>query len=278
MATIRSLAGPLELLLDPARLCQAFFVLSAAAVLAVAATPPSARGLLTQYGARNSTPTKNGGAQTEAEVDRFTRFIGWATSIGHVPHSWFMHFYVLSVSSSIFWAQQYAYSGTILESLAKVQTAQSSAPSMTLHQVQLTWLLMALQGARRLYECMFVMPASSSKMWIVHWLLGCAYYLIMGISVWIEGSSESKRYRLALSDRIYVVQVPFYNPIDYPLICSQSLPRSWLGCRFSCWRGQCNILVTSTWRDSKNTLSPKQACSNTWSVHIIRVNAYFTSH
>ena len=37
---------------------------------------------------------------------------------------------------------------------------------------------------------MFGKP-STSKMWFVHWLLGIAFYLAVGVSVWIEGAGKS---------------------------------------------------------------------------------------
>lgn len=176
--------------LAPSHLCQIAFVLAAAGVLAVAATPPSARGLLTQYGARQSTGKRGGeGKDGSPETDTFTSLITWVTSVGKLPHSWFIHFYVVSVSSSIFWAAQYACDGSILNFIAEYQVARSSA-SMTMNQVILVWFLMGMQGVRRMYECLFIIRPSSSEMWIVHWLLGNAYYLGINASVWIEGSSE----------------------------------------------------------------------------------------
>ncbi|KAI1861608.1 hypothetical protein JX265_009575 [Neoarthrinium moseri] len=208
-----ALLQSLDPFLEPARLCQAFFVLGAAAVLAVAATPASARGLLTQYGARDSAGSKDDGNEG-SEPDSFTRFIGWITSMGKVPHSWFVHFYILSVSSSVFWAAQYLCRGSIMEGMARYQTARGST-SMTVNQVILVWFLMAMQGTRRLYECLFVMRASSSGMWIVHWALGCAYYLCIGISVWIEGSAcilESDRWSLhpSLPSANTIIGVPLF--------------------------------------------------------------------
>lgn len=191
MVTIESIFEALDFFPEPARLCQTFFLLSASAVLVVAATPPSTRGLLTQYGARSSSPAQKTKEQIEAgNANKFTNLIRSVTSVGNVPHSWFIHFYILSVANSFFWALQYACNGTVLETIAKHQTARNPGPSMTLRQVQLTWFLMATQGARRLYECLFVMRASSSKMWVIHWLLGCAYYLCIGVAVWVEGAGE----------------------------------------------------------------------------------------
>ncbi|KAK6208189.1 hypothetical protein LQW54_007098 [Pestalotiopsis sp. IQ-011] len=190
MDRVAWLAESLDPLLEPALLCQVCFITAASGVLAVAATPRSACALLTQYGARSSSPGE------ENKTDEPTKprgllidLISWVTSFGQVPHSWFIHFYVLSVLSSVFWAAQYLYGGAILTVLCEYQVARRSAPTMNIQQVQLVWLLMALQGTRRLYECFYVLrTTSSSKMWFVHWLLGCAYYLGIGVAVWIEGS------------------------------------------------------------------------------------------
>lgn len=194
MATLgaASLGRPFEALLDrlsPAALCQAFFVLAAAGVLAVAATPPSARRLLLEYGPRQSAsgaPKPPGGGD---DAGPFTRLVGWATSVGKVPHSWFIHFYVLSVLSSIFWALQFVTQGPVLNAVTRAQARHATA-SMTVNQVFLAWLLMFMQGARRLYEYLTIIKPSASRMWVVHWLLGTSYYFCMGISVWIEGAES----------------------------------------------------------------------------------------
>lgn len=35
---------------------------------------------------------------------------------------------------------------------------------------------------------MLAKKPSASKMWFVHWLLGIAFYVTVGIAVWIEGA------------------------------------------------------------------------------------------
>jgi 3-oxo-5-alpha-steroid 4-dehydrogenase 3 len=205
MSTVEGVLGSIGSYLaplSPSHLCQLSFALAAAGVLAVAATPPSARGLLTQYGARQSTGRRDGdGKGGNPETDAFTSLISWVTSVGKLPHSWFIHFYILSVASSIFWAVQYISNGSILRFIAEYQVARSSA-SMTINQVILAWFLMGMQGARRLYECLFVLRPSASEMWIVHWLVGIAYYLGINASVWIEGSSKNQTaYRFHMLDK-----------------------------------------------------------------------------
>lgn len=194
--------------LSSATICQLFYVLSAAAVLAIAVVPDSAQQLLTQYGARSSGNTSGPAPpqnhdDTGRELNKsigglFVRFIAWLTSKGKVPHSWFIHFYILSLSCTVFWAIQFIARGTVLQHIARNQIS-NSVSSMTLGQVILVWFLMGLQGARRLYEYMAVLRPSSSRMWIVHWLLGNAFYLCTSVSIWVEGSSKPQRCLRGLS-------------------------------------------------------------------------------
>ncbi|KAI0016701.1 hypothetical protein F4780DRAFT_758372 [Xylariomycetidae sp. FL0641] len=188
--------------LSPSALCQIFYVTAAAGVLAVAVTPESAQRLLTQYGARSSSPASkkpNDQAKEPKEPKEHSqsatqslsiRFISLITSVGNVPHSWFIHFYIVSLSCSIFWAMQYVYHGRILDYIARNEARRSSSSAMTNGQVVIVWSLMCMQGGRRLYECLTVLRPSSSKMWIAHWLLGNAFYLCTSIAIWIEGSKS----------------------------------------------------------------------------------------
>ncbi|KAI1752924.1 hypothetical protein F4782DRAFT_530039 [Xylaria castorea] len=183
--------------LSPAHICQLFYVLSAAAVLAVAAVPHTAQQLLTRYGARSSRNTSastssEGRKESGRELDDndlgpLFRLISCLTSVGQIPHSWFIHFYILSLSCTIFWAIQFVMNGTVLELIVKSQLARCTS-SMTMGQVVLVWVLMGLQGARRLYEYLAVLQPSSSSMWIIHWLLGNGFYLCTSVSIWVEGS------------------------------------------------------------------------------------------
>ncbi|KAI0530143.1 hypothetical protein GGR58DRAFT_261963 [Xylaria digitata] len=184
---------------NPAQLCQLFYVLSAAAVLMVAAVPDAAQRLLTQYGARSSdNPSDSPASQSRKDPGResddgkaglFSQFISRLTSVGKVPHSWFIHFYILSLLCTVFWAIQFVTHGRVLHLIVMNQLSKSE-PSMTLGQVILVWCLMGLQGARRLYEYVAVLRPSSSRMWIIHWLLGNAFYLCTSVSIWVEGSGS----------------------------------------------------------------------------------------
>ncbi|KAI1393458.1 uncharacterized protein F4822DRAFT_13814 [Hypoxylon trugodes] len=172
---------------SPAAYCQLFYVLAAATVLAIAATPESIQSLLTGYGARSL--NANGEEGKQASNGPLVRIISWVTSVGKVPHSWFMHFYLLSLSCSAFWMLQFLYHGSALEFIVRNQAPSEKTP-MSINQVILAWVLMSLQGGRRLYEYVAVMRSSSSKMWIIHWLLGMAFYFCTNISIWLEGSGK----------------------------------------------------------------------------------------
>lgn len=185
--------------LSPAQICQLFYVLSAAAVLAVAAVPDRAQQLLTQYGARSSkSPIRPASTLSRKDTGQdfqgsnagsLFRFVSWLTSVGKIPHAWFIHFYILSISCTVFWAIQFITHGAVLALIVENQGSKRT-PSMTLGQVVLVWFLMGLQGARRLYEYLAVLRPSSSRMWIIHWLLGNAFYLCTSVSIWVEGSSK----------------------------------------------------------------------------------------
>ncbi|KAI8966848.1 hypothetical protein F5Y11DRAFT_343217 [Daldinia sp. FL1419] len=195
--------------ISPASYCQLFYVFAAVTVLAIAAAPESIQRLLTQYGARSSAAGTSNGDEGERTHDGvLISVIAWATSVGKVPHSWFIHFYILSISCSVFWAAQFFTRGRILEWIVGNQ-ARSGETSMSINQVAIVWVLMSLQGARRLYEYITVIRPSPSKMWIVHWLLGVSYYFFTGISIWIEGSRS-----IQSSDRrFFTVETPSIRTI-----------------------------------------------------------------
>jgi 3-oxo-5-alpha-steroid 4-dehydrogenase 3 len=172
----------------PAQCCQAIFLLAAGGVLAVAVMPRDARTLLMNYGARKAqttpadAPPKNG-----SDRGRLLSLIDTITSWTQVPHSWFGAFYVVSLACSIFWLVQYLGDGAMLRFIASRQAA-AQQPSATSGQVVLSWFMMFLQGARRVFEHLTIMKPSNSTMWVVHWLLGLLFYLSISVSIWVEGS------------------------------------------------------------------------------------------
>lgn len=181
---------------SPAELCQTFFIVSAGSILVTQVLPDDMRKAVLDYGARRVPQSKDGkaaGQKAEVEAPK-EGFLDKVTSFGQVPHKWFIHFYVTSVSWSIFWGWQYLSKGSVMRALAELQhqsAVHSRSPEVGITGTLVAWLLMSSQGARRLSECLFVLKPGSSRMWFVHWALGLVYYTALGISVWIQGSGES---------------------------------------------------------------------------------------
>lgn len=133
-----------------------------------------------------------------------------------VPHSYFTQFYITSVASSIFWAAQLVWRGRIFHAIASRVSEEHSQQSMALTQVLICWILLAIQGSRRLWESFIFAKPSTSKMSIAHWLLGLGFYLAAGVAIWIEGSGTQ-----ALSS------FPRVKVVDFGLtILSRSQERS----------------------------------------------------
>lgn len=176
--------GPIEWfveslhLLSPAQYCQAFYVLCTATVLFIHALPNDLRNVLLEYGPRQQNPARQN--KLAALIDSV-----------QVPHSWFLHFYLASFGLSLFWAWQYHTQGEYLTRIAQAQVnTQSVGRSMDISQVFIAWGMMTAQGGRRLYESLFVTKAGKSPMSGVHWVVGLAYYAVMSVTIWIEGSGE----------------------------------------------------------------------------------------
>ncbi|TGO79781.1 hypothetical protein BELL_0023g00240 [Botrytis elliptica] len=167
--------------MDPRTICAAFFILGTTVDLG-GTLIPSFRQHVMNYGSRGFTPNPEKSTSPHSKTTRLFEYVG---SI-QVPHTWFTHYYIVSVASSIFWAFQIITRGPAFRLLASY-SQQDATKSMTVNQVTLAWTLMALQGSRRVYESLTLTKPSQSKMWIGLWAIGIAYYLFMGISVWIEG-------------------------------------------------------------------------------------------
>lgn len=109
-----------------------------------------------------------------------------------VPHSFFTHFYIVSFSASLFWLHQLYTRGAALQWIASFGSTTllpTSGNSMILGQVWLLWVLLFIQGTRRLVESYVFSKSSKSTMHIAHWLIGLAFYVADSIAIWVEGMS-----------------------------------------------------------------------------------------
>ena len=135
---------------------------------------------------------KDGSTQGRAGKDLRTgplsKLLDWIETI-QVPHGAFQHFYVISVLSSSFWGFQIFSQGTLLKVICHAQK-DDSRRSTSINQIVLVWSMMTVQGVRRLFESYSVTKHSESRMWFVHWCMGVAFYLAMGVAIWIEGAGK----------------------------------------------------------------------------------------
>ncbi|KAG9246391.1 3-oxo-5-alpha-steroid 4-dehydrogenase-like protein [Calycina marina] len=169
--------------MGPATLCIAFFTLGAAVDIG-GTLSPTFRTKIMNYGSRNETSSP--AAAQERPTSMFGKLFDTVASM-QVPHSWFIHYYIVSGISSLFWGYQIFTGGKVFQFL--VSYTDQSTSGMTFNQVVLAWTFMTTQGTRRLYECVTLTKPSQSRMWIGLWAIGMLYYVFMGISVWIEGTA-----------------------------------------------------------------------------------------
>lgn len=188
----------------PLQWIQAFYLAAAGGIAALQGLPSSVRSNLMDYGARKSPGTEgtkkmdktdSGKQQKEDSEDVLAKLI----KATQVPHSWFWHFYAFSMLGSAFWAWQFVTQGRAMRVLIGGQNqgkAVEAADPDALGRVVVAWTMMALQGSRRLYECVAVTKPGSSPMLAVHWLMGLMFYGVMGVSIWIESSGKFIQYWL----------------------------------------------------------------------------------
>ena len=172
--------------MDPALLCKIFFSCGTAIDLGGAIIPPFRHHIMNYGSRRTLSSTKT--TATPTEQQKLSKLLSRVASF-QVSHTWFTHYYIVSVASSLFWAWQILTRGRAFQLLA-AHSQSASSGSMSVNQVLLAWSMMSIQGGRRLYESLTFTKPSQSKMWFGLWLIGIAYYIFMGVSVWIEGIRE----------------------------------------------------------------------------------------
>ncbi|CAL5867322.1 uncharacterized protein PFLUO_LOCUS1537 [Penicillium psychrofluorescens] len=167
--------------MDAVDALRSFFVLAAATTISVS-IPSSLRSRFLVYGPRAKTETTPPSRPSSGLLDYLATW--------RVPHSYFAQFYIASLLSSLFWAWQLLTKGTAFLEIASRVSPEHLAHSMSVHQVVVCWILVTLQGARRVWESYAFSKPSSSQMWVVHWILGLCFYLATAVAIWIEGSGQ----------------------------------------------------------------------------------------
>ena len=121
------------------------------------------------YGSRATSPSEPASRNTSTFLDPLLDCL----ASFQVPHNYFTHFYILSISCSLFWGwQQWDF-------------ALKSRPAY------MAWILMLIQGSRRFLESYFFTSQSKSKMWLGHHMLGLIFYLTINVAVWIDEHAGS---------------------------------------------------------------------------------------
>jgi len=177
---------------------RAFYILSSLIILCVRLIPPF-RDRFLAYGARDPGVT-HGENRATTQSSLALQVLNYV-AIWKVPHSWFVHFYIVSVLSSI----------------ACFSISHSGSQSNFLDLATFSSILMLVQGTRRLLECLFVTKPSSSRMWIGHYAIGLAFYIVTNIAIRIEACREDQPKTRPLSDR-WLLLVGFWTPKT--LICT----------------------------------------------------------
>ena len=150
-----------------------------------------------------STPFLGGERKAEAGVENETPSKNFITSLldsiaeWQVPHDWFWTFYALSVSLSAFWPGEALWLRGPLYTLVRDHVPLAER-TMSFEQVQITWLMLLVQGCRRLYESLvlvdweeFGADKKQSMMFGGHWLLGLWFYTLTSVAIWVEGTRKT---------------------------------------------------------------------------------------
>ena len=165
---------------------RAFYLLSSFAILTVGRVPALADSFLA-YGARSEQEV-NEDNEKSAKQNRPLVGIKLLDCLATftVPHTWFKHFYVFSLSCSLVLCSMFYY-------LDYVEAAVLQGQNLDI--AVFCSLLMLLQGSRRLLECIYVTRPGSSRMWIGHYAIGLAFYFVTNIAVWVDHVKPTGNFR-----------------------------------------------------------------------------------
>ncbi|KFX90589.1 hypothetical protein O988_08124 [Pseudogymnoascus sp. VKM F-3808] len=210
--------------MDPVQILRNLYLLASTLLVSFNVVPSLQQRFL-KYGARaNKVKDEHGKPVQEPESGgRLSHFMDLLASFS-VPHSWFTHFYITSVASSVFWAIQVARKGLVFRFLAELHLDNSAnEPSMAIDQVVLVWALMAVQGTRRLYECITLTKPTTSRMGAPAYLLGVVFYLAMGVVVWVEGIPSILANDISFQSLATMIQPSIKTAIGVPLFLLGSI-------------------------------------------------------
>ncbi|KAK3723520.1 hypothetical protein LTR37_001772 [Vermiconidia calcicola] len=192
---------------------------AALAVILVAVTP-SLRDRLLAYGARTSSRPLSSAEKEKKQDQAKQKGVSSSNVVSiildeiaswEVPHDWFWTFYFMSLSLCTFWPGEALYlKGPLYGVVAQYTRTMTS--TMSFEQVKITWIMMLVQGGRRLYECLtltegeeesFGSSRPASMMFAGHWVLGMLFYSALSVAFWIEGIPALEAHQLSFRDLIF---------------------------------------------------------------------------
>jgi 3-oxo-5-alpha-steroid 4-dehydrogenase 3 / polyprenol reductase len=189
-------------------LIRSFYLLSASAILFVRFVPPL-RDRFLNYGARQAPQEGRSGPDTHRSST--IRLLDSLAGL-KVSHSRFSDFYSLSLVCLAFWTSRIYLRWTVSKvSLASVLEMKQDCKPIRL---ALSFLLLAIQSLRRLYECLRLSKPSksSSTMWVGHYLIGLAFYFFVNIAIFVDqfhSKDDSPEFKPLISDMDKII-----SPVD----------------------------------------------------------------
>ena len=134
------------------------------------------------------------GKTTNANLNRLVRLI-------QVPKAWFLHFYIFAVFFMAFLLSMVIKVVVLSEDLPQYMsifldffTNESRIAGTTPEGILLAMILLNIQCARRLYECLYINVNSGSKMNILHYIVGFAHYFCTGVGYISESPGFSSHF------------------------------------------------------------------------------------
>lgn len=162
---------------------RSFYIFASYAIIIVRFIP-DLRFRFLDYGARSSKsskPQKKDDSVFPTWVrDQVDPLLDTAADIT-VPHNWFSHFYVVSTVCTAFWMSVLVREGQV--GLFGRRTWYRNIWQL---RTAICMVLLQVQGLRRLFESLVVAKSSKSRMWIGHYLIGLAFYLVTNVAIWLE--------------------------------------------------------------------------------------------
>ena len=214
----------------PSQILQVLYLLTASLILFLALLPSRLSSQVVSYGARTPFLSPSPCQEKPSSQHALASALSRLRSRFLVRHRYFLHFYILSVLLSVFWLTQYVSRGRLLLLILQWENAATMGPAagtageapatatptspvatfggrdrrgQDFHQIIAGWLMMWLQGTRRLYEDAFITRSSSeSTMLLLHWIFGLYFYGTVGVAVWIEGAGALSLFSFRISSLI----------------------------------------------------------------------------